>query len=95
MPPALIGLGPRQFACFRPDFKSTMKGRGYAVNKEKKREGKQIEQMGKSVLANLSIEELEQRLEMQILSLPIALNSCKTDCDGHCGTFCSPIAIEA
>jgi hypothetical protein len=62
---------------------------GNTVNKQKEKEGKQIEQMGKGVLANLSIEELEQRLEMQILSLPIALNSCKADC----GKFCNPIEL--
>lgn len=61
------------------------------AKKKKDDERGQIEQVGKSVLANLSIEELEQRLEMQILSLPAVFDDCKTDCQERCGTYCSPI----
>lgn len=57
------------------------------MSKKPKSESPQVEQVSKNVLANMSIEELEQRLEMQILSLPAIPDTCKKDC----GTFCNPI----
>lgn len=47
----------------------------------------EIESLNADVLANLSVEELEQRLEMQILQMPGACWTCS--CDGYnpCPTY--------
>jgi hypothetical protein len=51
---------------------------------------KQIDSLGKSVFAHLSIEELEQRLEMQVF-LPNVVAPSKCGANASCGTFCSPV----
>jgi hypothetical protein len=57
--------------------------------KKQARRAEQMEALNTEVMANLSIEELEQRLEMQVLSMPIPIDPCKVDC----GTFCKPIVL--
>jgi hypothetical protein len=64
------------------------------MDKEKEKD-KQIQPLSRDPLANLSIEELEQRLEMQMLVFQIAhpgscgSNSCGTysSCIGNCGSL--------
>jgi hypothetical protein len=43
---------------------------------------KQIEQINTDVVAGLSVEELEERLETQVLRIPEA--SCSWSCDNVC-----------
>ena len=51
----------------------------------------QIQPLTDDVLANLSIEELEERLEMQILHMTEAqlCYDCGSNCGSNCGTNCS------
>jgi hypothetical protein len=46
----------------------------------------EIESLNAEVLANMSVEELEARLEMQVLQMPEACWTCS--CDSQCG--CCP-----
>ena len=45
----------------------------------------EMESLNAEVLANLSVEELEQRLEMQVLHMPEACWTCS--CDSDCPTY--------
>jgi hypothetical protein len=67
--------------------------RRYKMKKKKGNPGMQIESISKDALANLTVEELEQRLEMQILSIALPGSVCKADCTVHCGSFCNPITV--
>ncbi len=61
--------------------------------KEKKNKD-EIQPLNDDVLANLSIEELEEKLELQILQIPEAQACWDCACDGDaclahvCGTDC-------
>jgi hypothetical protein len=46
---------------------------------------KQMECLNTGVLANLTAEELEERLEMQVLRVPEA--SCEWSCDAVCSSY--------
>ena len=53
----------------------------------------QIEPLNGDVLANLTVEELEARLEMQVLKLP-EVDACVWDCEDKCGKLCDTQAKE-
>ena len=55
---------------------------------KKKAENLEIQPLNEDVLANLSIEDLEERLELQLLHVTEA-QGC-WDCGAECGTFASP-----
>ncbi|MGA9772153.1 MAG: hypothetical protein WBV94_24180 [Blastocatellia bacterium] len=55
---------------------------------KKKAENLEIQPLNDDVLANLSIEDLEERLELQLLHVTEA-QGC-WDCGAECGTFASP-----
>jgi hypothetical protein len=61
-------------------------------NHEKMAEPLHIQPLNDDLLANLSIEELEERLEMQILHLTEAqfCYDCETRCQPNCAPDCSP-----
>lgn len=54
---------------------------------------REIEPLNLDVMADLTVEELEARLEMQILKLPEA-EACVWDCDTKCGKECDTQAKE-
>jgi len=58
------------------------------------RDDRQIEALTQNVLANLTVEELEQRLELQLLQMPEGglcyFDACGLDCNSNnqCGSNC-------
>jgi len=54
----------------------------------------QMEPLSQGVLANLTVEELEQRLEMQVLRLPEAAWGCDVDCGTYCPQQCTALCPD-
>jgi len=53
-------------------------------------EHREIDSLSGDVLANLTIEELEQRLEMQAVRVPGA-EECTWSCSSECSSVCSSV----